>query len=94
MRIELDKILQCGLRVQLYLRFLVFVQCIFFTVQRPSMNGHHVPVDLRTAIKSFDTFRTLVFECPLVSIPVKFESSGVLERFVACMASQGVEVKK
>ena len=58
------------------------------------MNSNHVSVDLGAAIECFDTFRALVFKRSLVSIPVQFESSGILKGLVARMTSECVQIEE
>ena len=69
------------------------MECILVVTERPSMNSNHVSIDLGATIEGFDTLRTLVLECSLVTIPMQLESSGVLKRFIASMARQCVQVK-
>ena len=58
------------------------------------MNGNHVAIDLGAAVEGFGALRTLVLQGPLMSVPMKFESSSIFERFVTRMASQGIQIKE
>ena len=63
-------------------------------VQIPAMNGHHVPIDLRTTIECLDALGAFVLERTLVPVTMKFESSSILERFVTSVTGQGIQVKE